>query len=420
VICLIPLFIVPAFAPSHPEHVGVDPPLKQIAHGISPNEIICNEGLNLAFKLSNNSPACVKPQTVKKLIERGWALPNQSIQEEQVFDFNDDKNPLQNINTKIPQASEILLECGRNSQCVVLHLQTLSETEQQELVLSVVNEIVTEWEDDDFYCHDIVHPIGVFLFGYFDGDLAEALSHVNNKCGNSLYHGVVENYLPNKVLLENIDVKEFDITIPCMELGSSDNSYVGLQCVHGMGHSLTKVYNYDVIEAVKRCDEFQTLGEQKMCQDGLFMENSVAQYKRGGGDFDENDIFYPCNKLDEKYQKQCYVYQGSYILVQNNFSPLDSFEQCEKLSSVESIRSCYFGVVNYMIIVYFNSIDKTATMCKEINPNYQKDCILIAVGDITVYVDPELGGDFCKLFPEEQTEYCIEQWKRVQEWHSSA
>jgi len=98
-ICLIPLFIVPAFGvekkseqiPSHPEYVGVDPPLKQIAQGISPNEIICKEGLNLIFKSTNNSPACVKPQTVEKLIERGWALPNQTEQEKQSSDFDASK-----------------------------------------------------------------------------------------------------------------------------------------------------------------------------------------------------------------------------------------------------------------------------------------------------------------------------------------
>jgi len=62
------------------------PPLKQIASGIEPENVTCTEGLELVFKSTNNSPACVKPQTVEKLIERGWALPNQSIHEEQVFD----------------------------------------------------------------------------------------------------------------------------------------------------------------------------------------------------------------------------------------------------------------------------------------------------------------------------------------------
>jgi len=38
-----------------------------------PEDIKCNEGLTLIFKKSNDSPACVKPNTAEKLTERGWA-----------------------------------------------------------------------------------------------------------------------------------------------------------------------------------------------------------------------------------------------------------------------------------------------------------------------------------------------------------
>lgn len=41
----------------------------------STKNLQCNEGLELIFKISNNSPACVKPETKTKLIERGWAKP---------------------------------------------------------------------------------------------------------------------------------------------------------------------------------------------------------------------------------------------------------------------------------------------------------------------------------------------------------
>ena len=48
-------------------------PLKQIASGISPENITCKEGMQLVFKISNGGSACVKVTTVDKLIERGWA-----------------------------------------------------------------------------------------------------------------------------------------------------------------------------------------------------------------------------------------------------------------------------------------------------------------------------------------------------------
>ena len=51
------------------------PSLKtQIKNGVSPDSIICIEGLELIFKLGDNSPACVKPSSIAKLVERGWAI----------------------------------------------------------------------------------------------------------------------------------------------------------------------------------------------------------------------------------------------------------------------------------------------------------------------------------------------------------
>lgn len=50
------------------------PPLKQIQDGVKPNEVTCTEGLELVLKESNGKPACLKPSSVAKLIERGWAI----------------------------------------------------------------------------------------------------------------------------------------------------------------------------------------------------------------------------------------------------------------------------------------------------------------------------------------------------------
>jgi len=41
--------------------------------GIAPLDIVCREGLQKIFKSSDKSPACVKPKTAEKLVERGWA-----------------------------------------------------------------------------------------------------------------------------------------------------------------------------------------------------------------------------------------------------------------------------------------------------------------------------------------------------------
>ena len=44
----------------------------QIMSGVSYDKIICRDGFSLAIKPSNESSACVKEQTLEKLISRGW------------------------------------------------------------------------------------------------------------------------------------------------------------------------------------------------------------------------------------------------------------------------------------------------------------------------------------------------------------
>ena len=50
------------------------PPLKQIHQGTDPGNVTCTEGLELVLKFSNGNPACLKPDSVSKLIERRWAI----------------------------------------------------------------------------------------------------------------------------------------------------------------------------------------------------------------------------------------------------------------------------------------------------------------------------------------------------------
>ena len=54
------------------------PPLKQISDGIAPENVTCTEGLVIVLKSSNSSPVCIKPSSVEKLIQRGWAIEKEA------------------------------------------------------------------------------------------------------------------------------------------------------------------------------------------------------------------------------------------------------------------------------------------------------------------------------------------------------
>lgn len=58
----------------------VTDPLNQFKSGIAAENIKCNTGFERVLKSEDNSPACVKPETSKILVERGWgSIPSHKI-----------------------------------------------------------------------------------------------------------------------------------------------------------------------------------------------------------------------------------------------------------------------------------------------------------------------------------------------------
>src|SRR5574337_1570388 len=51
----------------------VSSPLEQLRFGIDSHNVVCKQDLHLVIKSEDGSPACVKSDTVQKLMEKGWA-----------------------------------------------------------------------------------------------------------------------------------------------------------------------------------------------------------------------------------------------------------------------------------------------------------------------------------------------------------
>lgn len=325
-------------------------------------------------------------------------------------------SPMESVDSVSLIVSEINLECGKDNICVTFSLSTLSKTEPDNYVMSVLQGIIASWDEEKVSCHKDAHHLGHFVYEFFDRDIEKALSYTNNKCGNALYHGVIEDSLLFESRTNDISIEDLDVTSTCNKIGDSITSNIRQQCVHAMGHAIVLVYDGDLFNAIKRCDEFETAQEQEACLDGSFMQNHVAIFNSEGGVFDEEDIYYPCNNMDEKYQKWCYIYQAYYILRENNYSYLPSFEDCENIPTADEkiIGGCIGGVANYMSAhIYTTNVDKIAKMCNEANPEYQSYCINVAVFSLTRYVDTQLAEDFCYSLPDEKTAKCLNQWEYV-------
>ena len=83
------------------------PPLKQVKLGI---EISCKPDLVLITKY-NGSPACVKPQTREKLIERGWALEDTNTNQNESKTITQENN---NQTIELNVGDTFLLKLGED------------------------------------------------------------------------------------------------------------------------------------------------------------------------------------------------------------------------------------------------------------------------------------------------------------------
>ena len=61
-----------------PTNAETESPIKQMKDGISPENILCREGLELVIRI-NGMPACVKPETADRMQERGILLDTKII-----------------------------------------------------------------------------------------------------------------------------------------------------------------------------------------------------------------------------------------------------------------------------------------------------------------------------------------------------
>ena len=53
-------------------HDYVLSPNLQMRYSLDPHDVVCRSNFELIFKKTNFQPACVKPTSVERLIERGW------------------------------------------------------------------------------------------------------------------------------------------------------------------------------------------------------------------------------------------------------------------------------------------------------------------------------------------------------------
>lgn len=313
-----------------------------------------------------------------------------------------------NYKTDKSYAEQIIANCKANMHCSVSALNNMTKKENQQVVLATFSNLVLLYDKSNYPCHATAHHLGMWLYGYTT-NLEKALSYTEQLCGGAVSHGILQGFFMTQ-RLHNVNSTKIILTNLCPQIQDNPYSIIRWQCLHGIGHGLAEFYDYDIVAAVNRCDELKPGWEQISCSKGLFMQNTVHYYETGKGDFDKDDIFFPCDKVSIKYAPSCYHYQTSYILKQNNFKTSTSFDECDKITPGTLVKYCYGGMGRQLsYTAYFNMTRGIANCYVGKQSIYQTDCLrgmLMTVVNRDTNIDK--GFQFCSLSQEDFKANCYD------------
>jgi len=315
---------------------------------------------------------------------------------------------LSDVNTisMTPLAKSKLVDCRNDASCIVPTLLNLAKSENQQTVLNTFSEITNALKQSAVICHKPGHALGKFLYRYTD-NLSQALLVTNRACGGSIYHGIMQQYFGTKLLSDNGIPSFIVASKACDELTDVSYSQIRSECIHGVGHGLVVANNFDVVTAMKKCEEFEDVFAQRSCLEGASMENAHKFRRMEEGNLENDDVFFPCSMLNQRYAGACYHFHSIYILKKVNGSVEDAFKQCDKLQNQNNVKDCYYGIGTINLYIN-NKLENIVSDCQKGNINYQTYCIQGAVYTISDQIGINQSFEFCNLAPNMFKMNCYE------------
>jgi hypothetical protein len=241
------------------------------------------------------------------------------------------------------------------------------------------------------HAHEYAHGIGIEAFG-ISTDIPATFTACGDGFSSGCRHGVIQAYFETRDKVTQPEVEA--LCQPFKQPGAS--RWVLFQCVHGMGHGLTMLYEHDLPRALTDCDLLSDGWDRESCYGGAFMESVInataphhpatmlAQshhHMMGGTTFkamDPADPLYPCSIMAERYLNACYQMQTSVMLNLNHGNMADAAKSCERAPL--RVRPVCFQSLGRDITSYTaREPQKTADLCHEAAEAYRPACYFGAV-----------------------------------------
>lgn len=276
--------------------------------------------------------------------------------------------------------------------------------------LSAVFDAIYDW-DTYFSCHAFTHFIGRVVY-YKSGSIPDSYAQVNYTCHGGAFHGVMEAFLDErKQTVNQLDGDEIEkICRESKALIKKEPDMIYFECFHGFGHAFMFITDANLPLSLAYCDKMNEITFREACYGGSLMENSTSSTNVDHKSLwlKEDDKFYPCTILREKYLNQCYFYQANYLLMKTNRDFEQTFRDCYTLQG-SRFDYCILGIGAQLASV---SNEQGMSRASSVCPMAQGEAMYLCIEGAIPSIFDRYGGDsakpieFCSLMQEELKEFC--------------
>ncbi len=292
--------------------------------------------------------------------------------------------------------------------CYKQVLERIVRTEGTEQALDTLQQLSSVDPDVRHYSHPYTHHIGKVTFAHYT-DAATAFAHCKDTFWSGCYHGVLEGYVsqfPN--------LAPDDIASVCAGVQDPQRPiFMKFQCVHGLGHGLTMHFHHDLFKALTFCDALPTAWDQESCYGGAFMENVIwfqtgphedhdGHAEHAGHDtraklLDPSNPHYPCDAVDKRYQRSCYMMQTSAMLTFNGYDFAATFKECEK-APADLVETCVRSLGRDVSGYTLTDAERVRTLCLLGPSHLIGQCFRGAVKDFGyTHASPQRSIGLCRV-----------------------
>lgn len=249
--------------------------------------------------------------------------------------------------------------------------------------------------------HLAIHSVGDVAYEKF-GD--EALRYCDESFLSACYHGVLLHALAENGLHG----------VEKMIAVCKDNGVlVFTQCAHAAGHGFLAYEDYLVLDGLALCDRLGELNSEIPlfnCYDGVFMEN-VFGVHNGALSVNrlvkEDDPYFPCNSVPEKYRSGCWANQASLAYQLFNGDLTKVAKLCDSLEESQYQQTCYNNFARQIHPLTGGETDKVFTLCAHATGEWERYCHLVIMGaGFSVGDRTQMPYEICARAANDEKEGC--------------